>query len=149
MAQPPKKIVIEDNLLKIFSEFINHINYVIYNYIEEAPKPKHLTNQLNPVKSQWWEIGEQLDVEYTHLESIKRDPTCNNTRRLSEVCHKWIISDNDVTWRRIWTVVERSPISNQKLCREIKEFLEQPEMISEYLHNSKHPSVGLEVCFEL
>ena len=97
-----------------------------------APKPKHLTNQLNPVKSQWWEIGEQLDVEYGELVSIKRDPTCNDTRKLSEVCHLWIISDSNVTWKRIWDVVKGSPISNQKLCKEIKEFLVQKGTLVEY-----------------
>ena len=66
------------------------------------------------------------------MESIKCDPTCNDTRRLSEVCHLWIISDDDVTWKRIWDVVKESPISNQKLCKEIKEFLVQKGTLVQY-----------------
>ena len=47
--------------------------YVYYNYVAKEPRKSHLISQLNPIKSQWYSIGEQLEVQDGPLKSIKYD----------------------------------------------------------------------------
>ena len=90
--------------------------------LDREPKKKDLVAKLNPLKSMWKEIGEQLDVEDGELKTIEK--TYNDTNRLSEVLQLWINDNRDVTWRRILKVIRNKPIGNNKIADDIMKFLE-------------------------
>ena len=90
--------------------------------LDREPEKKDLVAKLNPLKSMWKEIGEQLDVEDGELKAIEK--TYNDTNRLSEVLQLWINDNRDVTWRRILKVIRNKPIGNNKLADDIEKYLE-------------------------
>ena len=109
------------------------------------PKKKHLLSLLNPIKSQWYSIGEQLDIDDGSLKSIKYNETYNDTNRLSEVFQIWMDSMTaEVSWRTILYVVKNPPISNARLELEIRHFLLDPEIQELYL--SEHSKDTVSYC---
>ena len=93
-----------------------------------------MLSQLNPIKSQWYSIGEQLEVQNGPLKSIKYDPTYNDTMRLSEVFQVWIDGrTTEVSWRVILDVIRNPPLSNKKLFDEVQKFLSCPDIQRLYL----------------
>ena len=93
-----------------------------------------MISQLNPIKSQWYSIGEQLEVEDGPLKSIKYDQTFNDTMRLSEVFQVWIDSrTTEVSWRVILEVIKNPPLSKKKLFDEVQKFLSRPDIQHLYL----------------
>ena len=103
-------------------------------YVAKEPRKKHLISQLNPIKSQWYSIGNQLEVQDGSLKSIKYDPTYNDTDRLSEVFQVWIDGrTTEVSWRVILDVIRNPPIENKRLELEIRKFLSRPDIQCLYL----------------
>ena len=103
-------------------------------YVAKEPRKNHLISQLNPIKSQWYSIGEQLEVQDGPLKSIKYDETYNDTMRLSEVFQKWSdVRTNEVSWRVILDVIRNPPIENRRLELEIRKFLLRPDIQCIYL----------------
>ena len=104
-------------------------------YVAKEPRKSHLISQLNPIKSQWYSIGEQLEVENGSLKSIEYNTRYNDTMRLSEVFQKWsdVRTTNEVSWRVILDVIRNPPIENKRLELEIRKFLLRPDIQCIYL----------------
>ena len=103
-------------------------------YVAKEPRKSHLISQLNPIKSQWYSIGDQLEVQDGPLKSIKYDETYNDTMRLSEVFQVWIDGrTTEVSWRVILDVIRNPPIENKRLELEIRKFLSRPDIQRLYL----------------
>ena len=104
-------------------------------YVDKEPRKKHLISQLNPIKSQWYSIGEQLEVQDGDLKTIQLNPLfSNDSIKLSEVFQKW--SDGrtiEVSWRTILDVIRSPPISNFKVFYDVQKFLSRPEIQHLYL----------------
>ena len=88
---------------------------------------------LNPIKSQWREIGEQLEVPHGELQSIQHNVAYDDTRRLSEVFRLWIDRTTEVSWRTILDVVRDPPVDNKRLEEEIRQFISRPDIQHIYL----------------
>ena len=106
-------------------------------YVDKEPRKKHLISQLNPIKSQWYSIGEQLEVQDGDLKTIQLNESLfrNDSLKLSEVFQKW--SDGrtvEVSWRMILDVIRSPPISNVKVFYDVQKFLSCPEIQHLYLN---------------
>ena len=107
---------------------------VLHVYVGKEPRKNHLMSQLNPIKSQWYSIGEQLEVDNGSLKSIEYNTRYNDTMRLSEVFQVWIDGrTTEVSWRVILDVVRNPPLSNKRLFDEIQNFLSHPNIQRLYL----------------
>ena len=103
-------------------------------YVAKEPRKSHLISQLNPIKSQWYSIGEQLEIDNGSLKSIEYNTRYNDTMRLSEVFQVWIDGiTTEVSWRVILDVIRNPPIENKRLELEIRKFLSRPDIQRIYL----------------
>ena len=100
--------------------------------VEKAPEERHLLELLSAVSDKWYEIGELLKVPECDLNGLTTG-NLSNTVKLSKVLQKWInMRNNPVQWKIVIAVVEGPVIQNKDLGLKIRQFLEQPDIVSYY-----------------
>ena len=89
----------------------------------QEPERNHLLKLLDPEKSNWRSIGEQLGVRDGDIQSLQYRVLRDETK-LSEVLWLWTNQRKlDVCWKTIITVIENPPINNVKVAKKIYDFL--------------------------
>ena len=115
----------------------NFYNITITNFpslLGKEPKKKHLIQLLHPIKYQWYDIGEQLDVDFGVIKSAQYNVQYTDTIKLSQVLQVWRDKKTcEVSWEKIIFVVDHRPVENKRLADDICEFLARPEIMNEYL----------------
>ena len=100
--------------------------------VEKAPEKRHLLELLSDANDKWHEIGVLLEVPDCDLNSLATG-NLSNIVKLSKVLEKWIkLRSNPVKWKRVIAVVEGPVVQNKDLGLRIRQFLEQPEIVSYY-----------------
>ena len=90
----------------------------------QEPERRHLLNLLNPEKSNWRSIGEQLCVRDGDIQSLQYSRSRDEIK-LSEVLRLWTNqSERDVCWKTIITVLKNPPINNVNVADKICHFLQ-------------------------
>lgn len=100
--------------------------------VEKAPEERHLLELLSAVSDKWYEIGVLLGVPDNELDGLSTG-NMSNTVKLSKVLQKWIkMRKNPVKWESVIAVVEGPVVQNRDLGLKIRQFLEQPDIVSYY-----------------
>ena len=100
--------------------------------VEKAPEERHLLELLSAVSDKWYEIGVLLGVPDSDLNGLTTG-NLSNTVKLSKVLQKWIkLRNNPVKWESVIAVVEGPVVQNKDLGLRIRQFLEQPDIVSYY-----------------
>ena len=100
--------------------------------VEKAPEERHLLELLSAVSDKWYEIGVLLGVPDSDLNGLTTG-NLSNTVKLSKVLQKWIkLRNNPVKWESVIAVVEGPVVQNRDLGLRIRQFLEQPDIVSYY-----------------
>ena len=105
----------------------------------KEPNKKHLMQLLHPIRNDWENIGEQLEVPHDDILFIKQ---CNiahdNTRKLSDVLQVWIDKKTcEYSWKMIIAVINDPPIEKKRVADKIHEFLARLDIKNEYLHSDQ------------
>ena len=87
----------------------------------------------------WKHIGEQLDVKDSDLKCLEHNVAYDEIRKLSEVLQIWRDKRacDDVSWRKIITVVEEPPLVKKVVVEKIFHFLARSEIKNEYLSSDQ------------
>ena len=64
--------------------------------------------------AQWMVIGTQLGIDYGALQIIERNFPSDVVRCCNEMFQKWLQSDCDATWDKIWEVVKSPTVSKAR-----------------------------------
>ena len=103
--------------------------------LDKEPKKKHLMTLLHPIRNEWENIGEQLEVPDDDIVFIRQSNIAHdNTRKLSAVLQVW--KDRKIceySWRVIITVINNYPVKGKRVADEIHKFLARSEVMNEYL----------------
>ena len=98
--------------------------------LEKRPMKKDLLRLLNPIKYQWIEIGELLNIPYGDLKTLQSFPS-PDANKLSEMLQIWIDKQcSPVTWQTIIDIVGNPPVKNKALVDEIRHFLNKLDVNS-------------------
>ena len=88
---------------------------------------------MTPIQYDYYSIGTALSVPDHKLEGIKRSLAHDSTK-LSNVLQEWFKNDSPpVTWETIIEVVSNPPIDNQRVARQIREYLAEDDVFKQYL----------------
>ena len=100
--------------------------------VEKAPEERHLLQLLTAISDKWHEIGVLLVVPSCDLDGLMAEKISNDVK-LCKVLRKWIKTRNiPVKWESVITVVEGPVVQNKDLGLRIRQFLEQPDVVSYY-----------------
>ena len=113
--------------------------------LDKGPKKKHLMQLLHPIRNDWENIGEQLEVPHDDIMSIRQPNIAHdNTRKLSAVLQVWKDGKTcEFSWRMIITVINNPPVEEKRVVDEICSFLARPEIMNEYLSSDQSGKINM------
>ena len=101
--------------------------------LKKEPQKKDLVTVLWPIKYEYYNIGEALDIPDGELKSIKYSGDSDNNK-LSEVLRIWANSKSSpVTWETIIQAVSDPPVNNKYVADKIREHLAKDDVFKKYL----------------
>ena len=111
----------------------------------KEPNKKHLMQLLHPIRNDWENIGEQLEVPHDDIVFIRQSNIAHdNTRKLSDVLQVWKNRKTcEYSWRKIITVIDNPPVEEKRVADEICDFLARPETMNEYLSSDQSGKIKM------
>jgi hypothetical protein len=101
---------------------VTNVDSPFISTVSKTPNHAMLLELLSGISYKWSLIGNALQIEENVIQNIKNEESIDK-RRLSRVLSKWINSNNDVTWKKIVTVIEGPTVDEKATANNIKEFL--------------------------
>ena len=115
---------------------------VRFSNLELKPKLYHLREQLHPIRYRWEVIGQELNVENGDIQSEKFNVSNDDSINLSKILVLWMNQrPKEVCWGKILAVIKAWPIEDEKLFKDICQFLSKADIKNEYLSNGKMQNV--------
>lgn len=111
---------------------------VKFSNLELKPKLYHLRELLHPIRYRWEVIGQELKVENGDIQSEKFNVSNDDSINLSKVLVLWMNQKpKEVCWEKMLALIKAWPIEDEKLFKDICQFLSKPDIKKEYLSNGK------------
>ena len=74
---------------------------------EERPTEKAVLNAISSV-SEWFELGQQLDIPFSTLDEIEKDyHKYGTSRQRGKMVHTWLTTDLNASWSKLCEALDK------------------------------------------
>lgn len=107
--------------------------------LKTRPRLKDALECLSFIKHKWYQIGTALEVDRSTIEGLSIDPH-TNIYKLKIVITSWMDnkSRDQVTWEVLINAIEGKIIEEEKVAKDIEEFIEKITLIKKYIILTLH-----------
>ncbi len=95
--------------------------HLFINPYKTAVDDLHLVDVLEEVAKvvEWEQLGLALGVKNSILEKIKKNVPSDVTECLMEMLSHWLNNDDEATWEKLCSTLEKEPVGYNNLARRI------------------------------